>query len=114
MRTDTSKPLKAGDLRHLGSIIAPAGTLAVDETVVERRVPASIVVVPVAFQSPERIAAGGVQAQTAYTVSLRYRTDVPASYVFQEDCCTRRRFEILGVTPSDRRDAIDMRCVTVG
>lgn len=114
MRTDTSKPLRAGDLSHTGSIIAPAGTLAADEVEVDSEVPASIVAVPVAFQSPERIAVGGVQAQTVYTVSTRYRTDVQPSYVFVEDCCTQRRFEILSVVPSDRRDAIDMRAVTVG
>lgn len=114
MRRDTSKPIRSGDLSHRGSIVAPAGTLAVAEQVVAAQVPASIVVVPVQFQSPERFAGGGVQAQTSYTVSIRYRTDVQASYLFVEECCTRRRFEILAVTPSDRRDAVDMRCVTVG
>jgi head-tail adaptor len=112
VRTDTSKPLRAGDLSHTGSIIAPPGTLAAEEVEVDSEVPASIVVVPVSFQSPERFAAGGLQAQTTYTVSTRYRTDVRASYVFVEDCCTQRRFEILSVVPSDRRDALDMRCVT--
>src|SRR5688572_28575973 len=114
MRTDLGKPIRAGDLRHAGAIVAPAGTASVTESVVEDDVPASIVIVPVPFQSPERLGAGGVQSQTAYTVSFRYRTDLRASYLFREACCTQREFRILSIVPSDRRDAVDCRCVTDG
>jgi hypothetical protein len=113
---NTSQPLRASDLWHSLTVHAPAGT---QETVAAAedlftRVPAAITVVPVQFQSPERLDLGGVQSATRYVVSLRYRTDVKADYVLVEECCTARRFQILSIVPSDRRDAIDMTCVTSG
>ena len=114
MRTDPSKPIRAGDLPHVVAIVAPAGTVAASESIVEDEVAASIVVVPITFQAPERFGAGGVQSQTAYTVSMRYRTDLRASFVFRERCCTQREFYVRSIVPSDRRDAVDCRCVTDG
>lgn len=114
MRTNTSAPLRASDLRHYVTISAPAGVLSADATVVVEREPASIAVTPPNFQRNEALAAGGLQTQTLYTVSLRYRTDLRADYAIVEECCTERRFQILSIVPSDRRDAIDMTCVTAG
>lgn len=111
---DTNKPLTSGQLSHTLTIEAPAGTLAVLASDVATRVPAAITVVPPQFQSREGLQLGGVQSQTVYTVSLRWRTDVQPSYVLIEDCCTLRRFQILNIVPSDRRDALDMTCVTSG
>jgi hypothetical protein len=113
---NTAEALRAGDLLHSITIHAPAGT---QETVATAQdlftgVPTAITVVPVQFQSPERLDLGGLQTSTRYVVSLRYRTDVKASYVLVEECCTARRFQILSIVPSDRRDAIDMTCVTSG
>lgn len=112
MRRDTSKPLRAGDLSHTVTIKAPAGVAAAGETTIETGVAAAITVDMAAFQTPEALAAGGLATQTRYTVSVRYRTDIVASYVIEEECCTQRTFQIVGVIPSDRRDALDLRCVT--
>lgn len=114
MRRDTSKPLRAGDLRHYLTLEAPAGAIDVEASDLETHVPAAITVVPVNFQNRENQQAGGLQTATAYTVTVRYRTDLVASYVWREECCTQRRFQILSIIPSDRRDAVDMTCVTAG
>lgn len=114
MRTSTASPLRASDLRHYVTVTAPAGTVSEDVQDVETRVPASISVVPPNFQSRESFQAGGLQSQTVYTVTLRYRTDLRPDYVIREECCTERRFQILAIVPSDRKDAIDMTCVTAG
>lgn len=114
MRRDTTKYLRAGDLRHTLTLRAPAdvsGPTAVD---LETGVPAAITVVPVNFQAAEAIQAGGLQTATRYTVSVRYREDLSPAYVWVEECCTERTFQILSIVPSDRRDAIDMTCVTAG
>jgi hypothetical protein len=112
VKRDVSAPLRASDLRHSVTIHAPAGTLDQVARDVETGVPAAITVTPVPFQTPERLAAGGLQAQTLYSIGLRYRTDLRPDYVLVEECCTQRQFQILAIVPSDRRDAIDMRCVT--
>lgn len=106
--------LKAGELRHLLTITAPAGTLAEDAQDVATHVPAAIAVLPLAFQAREYQALGGLQTSTLYTVRVRYREDLKASYVLVEECCTERRFQIVSVIPSDTRDAIEMTCVTAG
>lgn len=111
---DTSKPLASGQLNHRLTIEAPAGTLAVAASEVAARVPAAITVLPPQFQSREGLQLGGLQSQTVYTVSIRTRTDLQPSYVLVEECCTLRRFQILNIVPSDRRDALDMTCVTSG
>jgi head-tail adaptor len=106
--------VRAGDLTHTVTIVAPAGVAAATETEIERRVPAAITPVPVAFQSKEGLAAGGMQSATTYVVSVRYRTDVSPAYVLVEECHTRRRFQVVAIVPTDRADAIDMTCVTAG
>ena len=109
------KPLRAGDLRHAVTVTAPIGVLHESEAVdVATAVPAKIEVVPLAFQQRENLQTGGLRTSTLYTVTLRYRTDLRPSYVLQEACCTERTFQILAIVPTDRRDAIEMTCVTSG
>ena len=108
------KRVTAGDRSHSVDILAPAGTLAVDETEVETRVPAAIDAWPITAQSRESLAIGGLQSQTMYTVNISYRTDVLLSHVLAERCCTERRFQIVSVVPTKRRDALDLTCVTNG
>ena len=106
---------RAGDLRHRMTITAPAGVL--DENVpvdVEASVPMKITVVPLPFQSRETLNLGGLQTQTLYAVTCRYRTDLKPSFVLVEQCCTQRTFQIMAIIPSDRQDAVDMTCVTRG
>jgi head-tail joining protein len=104
-----------GSLRHTMTIQAPLGvlseTLPVD---VDTSVPMAIAVLPLQFQARERLDAGGLQTQTLYTVTCRYREDVRPAYVLLEQCCTLRRFQILSIIPGDRRDVLDMTCVTAG
>ncbi len=105
--------MRAGDLRHHVTITAPAGVL--NETlpvVVESSIPMRITVLPPAFQARESLNLGGLQTQTIYTVSCRYRTDIKPAFVLVEQCCTQRTFQILSIVPSDRQDAVDMTCVT--
>jgi hypothetical protein len=107
-----NKRITAGERSHNVDIIAPAGTLAEADTEVEVMVPASIVPWPVSSQRGESMGLGGVQNQTVYTVNINYRTDVPSSYVLQERCCTMRRFQVTAVVPADKRDSLDLTCVT--
>ena len=112
---DVSKPLRAGDLSHQVSISAPGGVLhETDAVEIEDDVPMAITVLPLQFQERERLGQGGLQTQTIYTVSCRYREDMEPSFVLTEQCCTQRVFQILAITPSDRRDALDMTCTTRG
>jgi head-tail adaptor len=107
--------MRAGELRHQMTIQAPIGVLHETESVdVDSLVPMKIDVLPLAFQARENLALGGPQTQTVYTVTCRYRTDIKPAYVLKEECCTERTFQILAVIPSDRRDALDMTCVTSG
>lgn len=107
--------MRAGDLNHRVTITAPAGVL--DETLpvnVDTSVPMSITVVPLQFQSRENLNLGGLQTQTIYTLACRYRTDLKPTFVLVEQCCTQRTFQILSIVPGDRKDAVDMTCVTSG
>lgn len=104
----------AGDRSHLVTIKAPAGTVAENEETIEEHVPAAITVTPIEFQRPEGLGVGGLQSQVAYTVNMGYRTDLRHSFVLEEECCTARTFQIISMVPADRRDAIEMRCVTAG
>jgi len=107
--------MNAGELRHRMTIQAPIGVLSETDAVnIDTGVPMKIDVLPLPFQGRERLAAGGVQAQTIYTVTCRYREDIRQSCVLNEECCTHRVFQILAIIPSDRRDALDMTCVTNG
>lgn len=111
---DTSRPLKASDLRHTVTIEAPAGTAAEDVSEIANSIPAAIDVLPPQFQARESLGQGGLQTSTIYGVSVRYREDLLPSYVLVEECHTQRRFQILSITPSNRGDALDMQCVTNG
>jgi hypothetical protein len=108
--------MSAGQRRHRVTIQAPPGV--VDETgnpvVLESSVPMQITVAPLGFQSQESLTqpGGGLRAQTIYTLNCAYRDDVKTFHQVIEECCTQRQFEILAVTPTDRRDALDLRCVT--
>lgn len=111
---DTRQPLRAGELSHRIGIVAPAGTRAVTEQDVAIGEAAAISVLPPQFQARESLQAGGLQTATQHMVSVRYRDDLLPSDVIVEECCTQRRFQILSIVPSDRRDAIDMMCVMAG
>lgn len=107
--------MNVGSLSHRVTIEAPIGVL--DETVpvnVETSVPMAIAVLPAQFQARENLALGGLQTQTIYTVTARYREDMKPAYVLREECCTQRLFQILAIIPGDRRDVLDMTCVTNG
>ncbi len=94
---------------------APVGVL--DEMLpvtVDTSIPMKITVLPPAFQARESLNLGGLQTQTIYTLSCRYRTDIKPSFVLTEECCTERTFQILSIVPSDRMDDVDMTCVTSG
>lgn len=108
------KSFAVGELKHAVTIQAPPRTLAVTATDIETSVPMKIAAVPLAFQAREYRAAGGLQASTVYTVTCRYREDILQAYTLVEECCTQRTFQILAIIPSDRRDALDMTCVTNG
>jgi len=102
-----------GKKRHRMTIQAPIGVLDETQAVnVDTRVPMSLDVLPLAFQPRETLALGGLQAQTVYTVGCRYREDISKAYVLREECCTHRVFQILAIIPGDRRDVLDMTCVT--
>ena len=105
----------SGDLAHFVTIRAPIGVLSETDPVdVETRVPFAIDVVPLAFQQRERLDLGGLQTQTLYTLTCRYRTDLRPDFVLVEECCTARTFQILAIIPATRRDVLGMTCVTNG
>lgn len=107
--------MEAGQLRHVVTIQAPLGVLSDSGPVdIQTSVPAAVVVLPPQFQPREALALGGLQNQTIYTLTCRYREDVRPAYVLREECCTRRVFQILAIIPSDMRDWLDMTCVTNG
>jgi hypothetical protein len=107
--------MKVGALSHVVTVRAPVGVLSETDAVdVATSVPAAIAVLPAQFQQRETLATGGLRTQTLYGVTLRYRTDILASYVLVEECCTERTFQILAVVPGDKRDVVEMTCVTNG
>lgn len=103
-----------GELQHRMDLVAPAGVLDDAEVEIETSVPTKIAVWPPQFQVSERLQAGGLNTQTYYTVTCQYRTDVKPDLVWRERCHTERTFQILSIVPTDRSDALDMRCVTSG
>lgn len=107
--------MKAGELRHPMTIEAPIGVLSESEAVtVDTDVMMKVEVLPPAFQPREGLSLGGLNTQTFYTVTCRYRTDLRASLVLREACCTQRVFQVLTIVPGDRRESIAMTCVTNG
>ena len=101
--------LRAGDFSHRVTLFAPAGTLAVGDSTLDTEVRARIQAVTA--QQREQLAIGGIQGQTIYIVTIRYRTDVQSDLVVVEECCTQRRFQILSIIPTDRREALELTCV---
>ncbi len=107
--------MRAGELRHQMTLRAPVGVESEAADVdVDTNVAMKIDELPLAFQSREALGQGGLRTQTIYTLTGRYRTDVKASYIWIESCCTQRTFQILAIIPSPRRDSLAMTCVTNG
>ena len=107
--------MRAGDLSHIVDVVAPVGVLSESvETSVASDVPTRIEVLAPPFQPTEGLATGGLRTDTRYALTMRYRTDIRASYVLREQCCTQRTFQIIVVIPSSKRDRLDLNCVTNG
>lgn len=104
-------PVASGKMTHRLNIFAPAGTSAVAAVNIASGIPAAIEALPLQFQQNERLALGGVQAQTVYTITVRYRDDVLKTYTLIEECHTERSFQILQIIPSDRMDWLELTCV---
>jgi head-tail adaptor len=104
----------AGERKHQVTIQALPGMSAEADAEIEAHVPAAISAWPISAQPRESLAAGGVQNATMYTVNISYRTDVSVSQQLVEECCTERQFQIVAIVPTDRRDALDLTCVTNG
>jgi head-tail adaptor len=112
---NTDRPLTAGELVwHRVTIHAPAGVVTETPMDVATGVPAAIHAWPQTAQPSEAFAAGALQTQTFYGVALRYRGDLTLAMVLREECHTQRQLQILAIVPSDRGDALDLRCVTEG
>lgn len=107
--------MEAGNLRHAMTIQAPIGVLSDTDAVdIDTSVPTAVAVLPLQFQPKENLSLGGLNSQTFYTLTCRYREDVKPAYVLKEECCTQRTFQIVAIIPGDRRDWLDMTCVTNG
>lgn len=107
--------MRAGELSHIVDVVAPAGVLHESEEVeIDGDVPTKIEVLPPPFQPTEALALGGQRTQTRYSLAMRYRTDIAASYVIRERCCNRRTFQIIAVIPGNKKDRLDLNCVTNG
>lgn len=106
--------MNVGSLRHLVTIRAPAGVIAEAPVDLQTSVPMAIEVWPPEAQQREFLALGGLQTQTIYTLTCRYRTDILPAYVLVEQCCTQRTFQIVATIPSDRHDGLAMTCLTAG
>lgn len=102
----------AGVMRHRVRLFAPEGTRG-DGTAqtIASHIPASITAVPLQFQQQERLAAGGVNAQTLYSIDIRYRPDVAKDLQLVEECCTERTFNIVTMIPSDKMDWLSLTCL---
>jgi head-tail adaptor len=111
-------PVAAGSLRHRVTLHAPAGTRGTGDPATASNlatgIPVKIESVPLQFQQQERIAAGGINSQTLYTITMRYRSDVAKDLVLVEECCTERTFQIVSMIPSDKLDWLDLTCVVAG
>jgi head-tail adaptor len=102
----------AGQLSHRVTLRAPAGSFgAATDTDLATSIPAKIVPVPLQFQAREQLSAGGLNGQTAYTITVRYREDVRRDHQLIEECHTQRTFQIVTIQPTDRGDALEITCV---
>lgn len=107
--------MDVGNLRHRITIRAPIGVLNESlPVVVEEGVPMALTVLPLAFQAREALQLGGLQNPTLYTAQCRYREDIRHDFELREECCTQRVFQIVAIIPGDRKDVLDMTCVTNG
>lgn len=113
-----NKRVSVGAMRHVVTIQLPGGSISPTGGIVEgdpqtiaEHVPMSIQALDVQSYASERIAAGGLQGTTMYTVQCRYRTDFTGQAVLVEECCTQRRLEVLSLAPTDRNEALEMLCV---
>lgn len=107
--------LHAGELTHRVTVTAPVGVLDESAAVdIDADVPMRINVLPPAFQANESLSVGGLRTQTKYNLTTWYREDIRPDYVLQEECCTRRTFQIVAVIPGDMRDMLEMTCLTNG
>jgi hypothetical protein len=107
--------MDVGNLRHRVDIEAPIGVLHETDAVrIGSSVPMALTVLPLAFQAREALGLGGIQSGTLYTAQCRYRTDIKPSFILREKCCTKRVFQIVAIIPGNRRDTLDMTCVTSG
>lgn len=107
--------LYAGEMTHRVDVVAPVGVLdEVNPVDVVTDMPVRIDTLPPAFQPAESFSAGGLNTHVKYNVATHYRTDMRLSYVLQERCCTERTFQIVAIIPGDRRDMLEMTCVTNG
>jgi head-tail adaptor len=105
-------PVASGEMRHRLTLHAPEGTRdqgSPDD--LATGIPAKITALPLAFQQQERIAAGGVRAQTVYSIVMRYRDDVQEDLYLLEECCTERTFHILSIIPDDKLVDLELTCV---
>jgi head-tail adaptor len=105
----------SGVLTHRLTLHAPEGTYGTGDPApaadIATSIPAKIDAVPLQFQLQERIAAGGQNVQTLYSIVVRYRSDVEQKYEWHEDCCTQRTFQILSIIPDDTLSWLEMTCV---
>jgi head-tail adaptor len=108
-------PVASGQMRHRLTLYAPQGTRG-DGTAANllTGIPARIEAVPLQFQQQERLAAGGIQAQTLYNIQVRYHEDIAKDLELHEECCTQRTFQIVSMIPSDKLDWLDLTCLTAG
>ena len=105
-------PVASGEMRHRITIFAPDGTYSAGSpSNLAEGIPAKITALPLAFQQQERLNAGGVRAQTVYSIVLRYRDDVTEDMELIEECCMERTFRILSMIPDDRLVNLELTCV---
>ena len=99
-------PVASGEMRHRVNLYAPEGTRNTGTAAtVASSLPAKIMALPLAFQQQERINAGGVRAQTVYSITIRYRDDVTEDLQLIETCCMERLFKIVPGKPEAIRHA---------
>lgn len=105
-------PVASGEMRHRVTLYAPQGTRDTGSPDnLATGIPAKILALPPAFQQRERLEAGGVRAQTLYTITMRYRDDVQEDLQLIEECCMERTFHILSIVPDDRLIDLELTCV---
>lgn len=108
-------PVASGEMRHRLTLHAPEGTHGTGDPApavdLATSIPAKITAVPLQFQQQERLASGGQNVQTLYSIQVRYRDDVEHQFEWREECCTKRTFQILSSIPDDKLSELDMTCV---